>query len=170
VDIYLLSTYDIRTPNALLRPGAPLSSIDFFHWRLRSYRYVSLAVTDVLLAAAIYLSSTNRLFVRPRSPVEGLAERVAGLTRVVEASNSRMWAAGVVRNTAGRSRELRGVEAAFWDEEGKVYEEREVVDAVKGVLGSGRVDLRAMEGKAREMAKVVGQLMVVPQQGGSAGG
>ena len=170
MDIYLLSTYDIRTPNALLRPGAPLSSIDFFHWRLRSYRYVSLAVTDVLLAAAIYLSSTNRLFVRPRSPVEGLAERVAGLTRVVEASNSRMWAAGVVRNTAGRSRELRGVEAAFWDEEGKVYEEREVVDAVKGVLGSGRVDLRAMEGKAREMAKVVGQLMVVPQQGGSAGG
>jgi hypothetical protein len=105
--------------------------------------------------------------------VEGLGERIAGLTRVVEASNSRLWASGVVRNTAARSQELRGVEAAFWDEEGRVYEQREVVDAVRGVLGSGRVDLRGMESKAREMAQVVGQLMMVPKQGqqaGSAGG
>jgi len=168
LDIYLLSTYDLRNPNALIRPGAPLSAIDFFHWRLRTYRYLSLALTDVLLTAVIYLSSTNRLFVRPSTPIEGLADKVVNLGRVVEASNSRIWASGVVRNTASRSRELRGQEEKFWEEEGKVYEEREVVDAVRAALG--RVDLRAMEGKARQMAEVVGQLMVVSKQGGSADG
>lgn len=156
-DVYLLATYDVRATNTTLRPGSKSRDIDFFHWRLRTYRFAALAAVDLLLAATMYLMATNRLFLTPPS----IAERVQAITRVAEATNSRIWAAGIVRNTVGRSAELRAKEGAYWEEERGLWEEREVLAAVRGALG--RVDMRQLGLAAQQRAEaVVGGLMVPP--------
>jgi hypothetical protein len=154
-DIYMLATYDVRA-NSTLRPGAPATELDFFHWRLRTYRFLGLAAYDVILAGVLYLTATNRLLTAAAS----LANKVTAINQVIEVSNGRLWAVGVVRNSVARSRELRGAEAEYWEDEADVFEERTVVDAVNGAVR--RVNMREIENRAAEMAVVVGGMMAMP--------
>lgn len=154
-DLYLLSTYDIRS-NASPAALRSLDSVDFLHWRLRTYRLLSLASLNIALSACIYLAATQRFFVQP----PGLPERLSAMAQVMEMGSVKLWATGVIKNSVVRNGELKRKEAEYWEEEGKVWEEREVVSAMQAVLKRwGRVQLAALEKAAEERAEgVVGML------------
>lgn len=166
-DVYLLATYDVRT-NASPAALRSIESVDFLHWRLRTYRLSSFALLNILLATCIYLSATNRFFINPPS----ITDRLTAVGQALEVGNARLWATGVVKNSVVRSAELRRNEGAYWEEEGRVWEEREVVSAIQGALRRmGREQLGALERAAAERAGVVVAGMGVPTgMGAPAGG
>ena len=77
-----------------------------------------------------------------------------------------------MRNVIVRDAGLRGRMEGYWVAEGRimseVFEEREAVEAVNGAVGSGRVDLRAVEEEAVRYAERV--TMGVDGGGGGGGG
>ncbi|KAI1210437.1 uncharacterized protein F4807DRAFT_423414 [Annulohypoxylon truncatum] len=130
LDAYLASSYNYQANARATR----LADLDFFFWTARAARLVTLALSDLALAALLYLSSTNRAFAAPPSA----AERVEAVTRRLAATKSRMNAVGIVKNTAIRDEDLRARTQAYWQHEGRlmreVMEEREVVEGVNDAL------------------------------------
>lgn len=116
-------------------------------------RGVAIAITDILLAYALYLSSTNRAFHKPPSP----SERLEQTTRVLEQANQKLQAVGITRNVVLRDEMLRTATQRYWEDEGRVmrevFESREVLDGVKSVLE--RVDVRPIEDEAGRYAEGV---------------
>ena len=156
MEIYLLASYNHKLNLSSTR----LSDIDFFHWKLRTYRGVGIAVVDAFLAFLLFLSSTNRAFVTPLSN----AERLEGATRTLETANRKLHAMGITRNVVVRDDTLRKKTEAYWEVEGKlmgeVFEEREVVDGVRGALG--RLNVREItEEAARYADNLVGGVQLV---------
>ncbi|KAG7100399.1 hypothetical protein HYQ44_019751 [Verticillium longisporum] len=151
LDVYLVTAYNPRPNAAALRLG----DIDTFHWTARSLRLVALAALDLALAAALYLSSTNRAFAAP-PPAAARLERV---NRALATVRSKMTAFGIVRNAGVRDEGLRSRQSGYWAHEvrimGEVMEEREVVEGVNDAIGSGRVDIERIERDAEEYARSV---------------
>jgi hypothetical protein len=139
LDVWIVSTYDHQANSRATR----LEDIDTFFWKMRVYRWVSIAAIDALLGWVIYLSSTNRAFVTPRTA----AERIEGATRELEAVRSKINAAGVMRNTVSRDAALRNRSQSYWVEEGRMMaecmEDREVVEGVNNALQS-RISIDAI--------------------------
>ncbi|RYP92393.1 hypothetical protein DL770_001493 [Monosporascus sp. CRB-9-2] len=146
-----------------------LSEIDAFFWRGRAQRHLSLAALDGLLAAFVYLSSTNRAFARGPSP----AERVEGAARLLAAVKARLSVVGVVRNTAVRDEGLRRRAAEYWAREGAVVraamEEREVVEGVNDALAN-RIRIQEIERDADAYVEAMLPRAEVAGVGGEAGG
>ncbi|KAI9872178.1 MAG: hypothetical protein M1830_001997, partial [Pleopsidium flavum] len=90
LDVYTLSTYDYKLNTRAVRAD----DIDAFHWRMRTYRGLAIALIDTLLAYGLYLSSTHRFFVTPPS----LSQNLETTTRVLEATQRKLGAVGIVRN------------------------------------------------------------------------
>lgn len=137
VDIYAVASYN---HSANLR-ASRLDSVYFFHWHMRRYRLGGLAAFDLLLAVALYLTSTNRLFVQEPS----LAERVEMASRQLLAARSKVSVVGVLRNVSLRDEELRSQSQAYWTRETQlmreVMEDRDVVDGVNDAL-SNRINIQ----------------------------
>ncbi|KAI9849579.1 MAG: hypothetical protein M1838_000121 [Thelocarpon superellum] len=158
MEIYCVGSHNHKLNTAAQRVG----DIDFFHWDVLTYRGLSIAVTDAVLAGLIYLSSTNRMFVTPLTT----AERLEVSTRMLEAANSKLHAAGVTRNAIFRDETLRRKTAAYWDVEGRVtrelFEEREVVEGIRAALG--RVDVASIGLEAGRFADtLVGGVQLAPR-------
>ncbi|GAB1312966.1 hypothetical protein MFIFM68171_03176 [Madurella fahalii] len=160
-DVYLVASYNHAANARALRLG----DIDFFFWTVRRYRYVGLAALDLLLAAALYLSGTQRAFVTGPGP----AEKVEDVLRALGAVKGKVNAAGVVKNTVLRDEELRGRGNAYWGHEVRLMremmEEREVIEGVKDAL-ENRIDIRSIERDAEAYAKA----MLMPGGQGNGGG
>ncbi|KAL8733358.1 MAG: hypothetical protein Q9166_002182 [cf. Caloplaca sp. 2 TL-2023] len=144
---------------------ARAEDLDHFYWNMRIWRGMGFAVADVLLAGFMYASSTNRMFVVPPTA----AERMEGALKVLEGARGRMAALGIVRNVVVRDEGLRRRGEAYWRKEGavmaEVLEEREVVEGIRGALGSGRIQVGRVEEDARRYAEgIIGGLSAVEVQ------
>ena len=88
-----------------------------------------------------------------------MAERIETATRVLEATQRKLGAVGIVRNVLVRDEGLRRRGEGYWVREGRimseVFEERDVLERVNEVLGSGRVDLEEVEKEAGRYAERV---------------
>ncbi|KAI9829764.1 MAG: hypothetical protein M1819_006001 [Sarea resinae] len=151
-DVALLANHDPRSAN--LRGS---NYIDAFHWRLSTYRGLSIAFVDALLAWCLYLRSTQRFFVS--TSAFSISTRLEAATAALEAANRKLSALGIVRNVVNRDAMLRQRVQGYWMAEGnimgEVYEDREVVEGVKGALG--RLDVGSLELEAGKYAeRVVG--------------
>ncbi|KAM5348662.1 hypothetical protein ACJ41O_008486 [Fusarium nematophilum] len=159
LDIYFVSSYNYQANARATR----LQEIDFFFWTARAARLVALGGLNGGLAWLLYLSSTNRAFFEPPSPVE----RVESAFRALHAVKSKLSALGIVKNTALRDEDLRSRSHAYWAHEvrlmGEVMEEREVVEGVNDAL-SNRIDIRTITRDAEAYAQTVLQ----PLHSGSA--
>ena len=107
VELYLRASYDVRSNASTTR----LDEIDFFHWRLLSYRGVSVATADAVLGWMLYLSSTNRAFVKPLS----LEDRLRQSTELVDAAHRKLHALGVTRAAVANDARLRDVVGGYRD-------------------------------------------------------
>ena len=139
--------------------------LDHFYWGKRVWRGVGFAVVDVVLAGLMWVAGTNRWFVVP--PTVG--ERMEGALRMFEGARGRMAALGVVRNVVVRDEGLRRRGEGYWRKEGavmaEVLEEREVVEGIRGALGSGRISVSQVEEDAKKYAEgIVGPINVTLQQ------
>ncbi|KAI9815049.1 MAG: hypothetical protein M1827_002892 [Pycnora praestabilis] len=160
-EVYLVGTYDHKANARALR----LADVDAFHWRLRLYRGLAIALVDLFLGWGIYLSSTNRAFITPPS----VAERLETSTRMLETANRKLHAVGITRNVVVRDEGLRTRADRYWGEEGRimgeVFEEREVIEGLKGALG--RVDIVSVTEEAGRYAEgVVGGGGTIGGEGG----
>lgn len=128
-----------------------------FFWRMRVFRGIFVAVSDVVLAGLLYLSSTNRLFVVPPSP----AERTESALKLLELARGKMNAVGILRNAVVRDEALRKRTEAYWIKEGKVMsevmDEREVVEGVRNALEN-----RVQVGKLEQDASIFAEGIHVP--------
>lgn len=80
-----------------------------------------------------------------------------------------MAALGIVRNVVVRDEGLRRRGEGYWREEGavmaEVLEEREVVEGIRGALGSGRISVSQVEEDAKRYAEgIVGPTNLMMQQ------
>lgn len=137
VEMWMVNSYDHQANARALR----LEDLDRFYWTVRFYRGVGIAVLDAVLGWLMYLSSTNRAFVKPHTT----AERVETSIKVLESTRSKMSAAGVIRNTVFRDDGLRDRNQAYWIHEGRLMgemmEDREVLDGVKNALENNRINI-----------------------------
>ncbi|TVY94278.1 hypothetical protein LAWI1_G000459 [Lachnellula willkommii] len=151
VDLYLVSSYD-QAANA---KATRAEDIDPFFWRMRVYRLLGLAAIDGLLGWVLYLSSTNRAFIKPPTT----QERVEASTKVLESVRSRLGTLAVLKNTIYRSSELRANNAEYWVREGvimgEVMEHRDVVEGVNSALGN-RIDISSIARDAEAFAQSIG--------------
>ncbi|KAL8902596.1 MAG: hypothetical protein Q9207_004563 [Kuettlingeria erythrocarpa] len=126
--------------------------LNHFHWNMRIWRGIGIAVTDAALAAFIWASSTNRMFVVPPTA----AERMETAMKVLEISRARLGALGIVRNVVVRDEGFRRKAESYWRNEvqimGEIMDEREVVEGLRSALGSGRVQFPQVEEDARRFA------------------
>ncbi|KAL6714857.1 hypothetical protein ACLMJK_007117 [Lecanora helva] len=148
-EIYLFGSYDWKSHNA--RAVRPEEYIHFYT-RMRLYRGISIALMDIVFAALLTLSSTNRIFVVPPTP----AERVERVMRALENTRGKLHALGILRNVVCRDEELGGKVEGYWRREGvfmgEVMGEREVVEGVRGAL-EGRVQVGRVEEEAGRFAE-----------------
>lgn len=114
-------------------PDAPAS----LHVRLVTLRPLAFTVFDVICAALIYLSATNRLFYTATTPAEQAQQLVSISATAMLNSVSRLQAVSVVRNTIARDLELSAVYDAYFQKKRNdewVWQEEEVVEAVAKVM------------------------------------
>lgn len=150
LEVYLVSSYNHQGNARALR----LHEVDMFHWNMRNYRLLVLALLDTVLAFVLYLSSTNRAFANPPTP----AERVEMVNRGLVTTKSKLSALGIVRNTALRDEDLRFRSHAYWSHEvrlmSEVMEDREVVEGVNDAL-SNRIRIQEITRDAELYAQNV---------------
>ncbi|KAL9013122.1 MAG: hypothetical protein Q9173_002165 [Seirophora scorigena] len=147
-ECYLTGAGDFKANARVVRP----EDLNHFHWNMRIWRGIGIAVADVALAGFLWASSTNRLFVVPPTA----AERVETATRILESARGRMAALGIMRNVVLRDEGLRRKVEGYWRKEGQIMSEvmieREVVEGMRSALGSGRVNIAQVEEEARRFA------------------
>lgn len=152
-ETYLTAIYDVAANVKAVRG----SEIDFFYDKMRLYRAFAFIAVDCMLAGVLWLSSTGRLFVR--SPT--VAERLQNILQNVETGTGRLWAAGAVMNSVSRDEKLRGRWLRYWETEGEVQEDPEVLEAERRALN--RTDVRSLgltAGKrAEDVEKILGGVL-----------
>ncbi|WYZ37358.1 hypothetical protein EsH8_II_000864 [Colletotrichum jinshuiense] len=149
-DASLVNQFDYSSNAAALR----LQEIDFFYWKARAFRYISLALLNIAVGALLFLSSTRRAFVLPPSE----AERIEASNRILGTVKSKLSALGIVKNTTLRDEELRGRSQAYWLREVRMVrdamEEREVIESVNDAL-ENRINIQQITADAEMYAKGV---------------
>jgi hypothetical protein len=116
-----------------------LTEVDFFYWRLRTYRQLSFAVVDGLLGWAIWLTSTNRWLVRP-PPV---AQQIQGAAMAMHVARIKVLLLSRLRNAVLHDDALLATSvngtAKQRGDLTEIEQEREVVDAKR--LALSRIDV-----------------------------
>ncbi|KAH6897430.1 hypothetical protein B0T10DRAFT_557247 [Thelonectria olida] len=162
LDVWLVSSYNYQANARALR----LPNIDFFFWNHRVYRLLAFAILDASLGFVLFLSSTNRAFVKPPST----AQRVDSANRALALVRSKLSALGIVKNTALRDEDLRSRSQAYWAHEvrlmSEVMEERDVIEGVNDALGN-RIDIQSITRDAEAYAQNVLQPLQSPPTEGS---
>lgn len=130
VDIWAVGAYNHQDNARATR----LQDVDFFFWKMRLYRGCATAALHALIGWLMYLSSTNRAFLKPLSP----SERVEGSLKLLEAARSKVNATGVMRNAVSRDPSMRAKTQNYWVNEGRMMtecmEDREVMEGVNNAL------------------------------------
>jgi hypothetical protein len=146
-DGYFVSSYEHQNNSRAAR----LQDIDAFFWRSRVYRLTALAALDGLLGWMLYLSSTNRAFLKPPTT----NEQVESVTRALEDVRVKLSAVGIMKNTVYRDEELRSRSDEYWRSEVRLISEameaQEVVDGVNNALES-RLNMAAISNDAEAYA------------------
>jgi hypothetical protein len=150
LDLYFVSSYETGQ-NAKTTSA---DEIDTFFWKMRVYRLLGLATINGLLGWMLYLSSTNRAFLKPPST----PERIEASTRLLDSVRSRMSGVALLKNTIQRDNELRDKSSDYWVREGmmmgEVMEERAVVEGVNNAL-ENRLDMNTITRDAEAYASLV---------------
>lgn len=152
VDFYSLAQWDHVAGN---EKAKILSEVSFFFWTSRTYRYLALATLNLVLAALLYVSTTNRMFVVAPT----LSERIDQLTGALGGVNMKVRSANVLKNTVARDGELRALDAAYWAHEGQVVQEamesEEVVQSMRDAVENRRINLEEMDRMAEGFTQQV---------------
>lgn len=150
----LAELYMVNSFNHLANSHVKKGNTDYFFWTTRLYRLVALAALDGILAWVLFLSSTNRAFVRVATP----AERVDTLERALAGLKAKFNALAIVKNTSVRDETLRDRSQTYWAQEvrlmGDAMEEREVVDGVNDAL-SNRINIQTITQDAASYAETM---------------
>ena len=147
-ECYLTGAGDWKANARVLR----MEDLNHFHWNMRIWRGIGIAVADAALAGFLWASATNRLFVIPPTA----AERMETATKILENARGRLGALQIMRNVVVRDEGLRRKAEGYWRKEGQimseVMDEREVVEGMRSALSSGRISVNQVEDEAKRIA------------------
>jgi hypothetical protein len=148
IELWYVSQSDHQANSRTTR----LQDLDMFYWNRRIYSRLAIAGFDALLGWLMYLSSTNRAFVQPISPIEKVENAIRGMDFV----RTKMSAAIVVKNTMQRDENLRARGQAYWVHEGRVMreamEDKDVIEGIKNAL-ENRIDMEHISRDAEGYAE-----------------
>lgn len=154
-DLYMTFSYDVLKNTA----GYRTEDYDFFYWKTLLLRPLGIAAVDAVFGWALWMSSTNRLFVLPPT----LQDRLGVLMQAGGALNQRLGALGAVRHTIARSSELRTQMGHYWTMDNGVFENEAVVQTAASARA--RMDMRQLEGAAdKEAGELVKMMSLDPLQ------
>ena len=150
VELYLRASYDVRPNTSTIR----LHEIDFFHWRLLSYRGICITIADAVLGWMLYLSSTNCAFAKPLS----LDKRLRQTTELVDTAHRKLHALGVTRAAVANDARLRNVVGGYRDVEDHfiasiVNRDAHVRQAIRNV--KARMDINTVNLEADQYVKAL---------------
>ena len=150
-DCWMVGVYDWKGNARATRA----EDLDFFYWRMRTIRGLTIAALNAGFSGLLWASSTNRLFVIPMSS----AERLESVTKIMEATRGKLGAVGMIRNVTVRDENLRKQAETYWRREGEimseVMDEKEVVEGIRGALESGRMNVTMIEEEAKRYAESI---------------
>jgi hypothetical protein len=139
-----------------------LRDVDFFYWRLRTWRLLAFAGLDALLGWTLWLTATGRWLVRPPGLYQQLTEALVALHAV----HGKYATLGRMRNAILRDDELRAATGAYWAREPRIMEEihqdRAVVDAKRVALS--RMDPEKLRRDAEAWVDQTWNAIVPPEQ------
>jgi hypothetical protein len=163
-EFYVTVYYD-QTGN---RAAVRASDISFFHWNVRTIRYIAFALFDSVLAYLIYLAATRRFFLVPSPPMEEAIERTAVLASRIEAQVVKTQSLGALRNAVMREPKLRTQLEQYWARErdvmAEVDQDQQVVEQMNKAMGG--IDMHKVQRQAVGYAElVVNSTSVAPQEG-----
>ncbi|KAI6248077.1 hypothetical protein HI914_03458 [Erysiphe necator] len=150
LDLYLTFSYSTQ----LSSPTRPLQKVSFFHWNIRIYRHLTIALLDIIFGGLIYLSSTHRAFFEQLT----IPERINSLNSVVDDARSIVTAIGVIQNTIVRDEVLGYNSQQYWRGEGQMIREametNEVIESIKNAL-ENRIDMETIVADADSYAQKI---------------
>jgi hypothetical protein len=145
-----------------------LSEVDFFHWRLRTYRLFAFAIVDGLLAWALWLTSTNRWLVQPPP----LSAQIAAASMQLQVARLKVSLLSRLRSAVLSDDSLLAGSVKSWAEQernvGEIEAEREVVDAKR--LALSRMDVDRIRREAEIWTEKVWGLLRMPGSGATRPG
>lgn len=176
LDIWVVMSYDaIQSASPAVRAGqVPPTGLYNIMVHLRPLVFT---ICDAVCAFVIYLSSTNRFFFKPPSPVEQMDQAVSAALTAITGANSKLHAANVARNAVVRDKALKSRDDLYWQtvvaaesprgiesdpsiDRGSVvnniWEEEEVARAMsRAMAGQGGVDLAQLGMNANDFVRGV---------------
>ena len=133
-----------------------MSELNHFHWHMIFYRGCALTLLDALLGWVLWLSSTNRYFVRAPSS----AQRLNSITQVATVTRARLTAAETMRDLVMSDEATQEDVCQYWTREEELFEEPEVKRAMQNA--SKRAEGNALRDATERDSKHLMRL-IVPQ-------
>ncbi|KAJ5714971.1 uncharacterized protein N7483_012152 [Penicillium malachiteum] len=177
LDIWVVFSYDaVQSASPDVRAGkVPPTGLYIYMALLRPLAFT---ICDSVCAMIIYLSSTNRFFFKPPSPVEQLDQAVSAALAAATGANSKLHAANVARNAVVRDKGLKLRDDLYWQAVAaaespnggagdpssgpggavlnNIWEEEEVARAMsRAMAGQGGVDLAQLGMNANDFVRGV---------------
>ncbi|KAK6333947.1 hypothetical protein TWF730_004119 [Orbilia blumenaviensis] len=87
-----------------------LTDIDWYHWRLLTYRGLAIAIVDCLLGIVAYLSATGRYGPDETSDLE----RIEAISKTLDVGLSQVRTSLFVKSTTTRNESSMGTASEFW--------------------------------------------------------
>ena len=151
IELYLRASHDVNRNAVAARAG--LLEPESFHWKVLTYRGIAMAVVDLVLGWMIYLSSTNRAFVRPPS----VADRLRHSSQLLDSASRKLRALVITRMAISQDEGLVSTLQRYWNQEDtasrQTFDDPNVVEHVKAVRA--RLDLSALTQEATLYAEAI---------------
>jgi hypothetical protein len=141
-----------------------LADVDFFYWRMRTYRLLAFALLDSLLGWAVWLTSTNRWLVKP----PGVSQQVEFLANTLKVPAIKMSLLSRMQAAVVSDEQLLTTGMRYWTQEprnvAELEQEREVVDAKR--LALSRINIDKIRHEANLWVDQVWRFFQPPTQDG----
>ncbi|KAI9671763.1 MAG: hypothetical protein M1831_003291 [Alyxoria varia] len=130
-----------------------MSEMNHFHWHMIFYRGCALAILDALLGWVLWLSSTNRYFVKPLTP----AQRLDGVIKLATITRARLNATEAMHDLVMSDEANQDDVCQYWTSEEELFEEPEVKNAMRNARKRAEgVDLRdSSERNSRNLMRLI---------------
>ncbi|CAG7917135.1 unnamed protein product [Penicillium olsonii] len=171
IDVYIIATYDaINGAPLSVRAGQkPPTSL---YNQITLLRPLAIVVCDVICAAIIWLSATNRFFFKPPAVGEQIDGAIDMVVKSLKDTTTKLHASSVTRNAVVRDKELKNRDDLYWrtmaasesptGETGEgqilnnIWEEEEVARAMsRAMAGQGGIDLAQLGVNANDFVQGV---------------
>ncbi|KAJ5081464.1 hypothetical protein NUU61_009728 [Penicillium alfredii] len=152
--------------------GLALFALDVLYNQISLMRPMAFMIVDVFCALILYLSATNRFFVKPPPAGEQVEDALEMALKGMMTTSSKLHAVNVTRNAVVRNKSLKSLDDLYWQTivaaenptgdtgnarsmvSNSLWDEEEVAKAIsRAMAGQGGVDLAELGVNANDFVR-----------------